>query len=109
LSLVGESGCGKSTTGRSLLRLVDSQGGEIRLGGRDIGRLKTSELQALRRDIQFVFQDPFASLDPRVTVGFSIMEPLLVHGVAKGKEAEQRVAELLQRVGLPPEMAQRDP
>ncbi|HEY9269900.1 MULTISPECIES: dipeptide ABC transporter ATP-binding protein [Achromobacter] len=109
LSLVGESGCGKSTTGRSLLRLVDSQGGEIRFGGRDIVRLKNTELQSLRRDIQFVFQDPFASLDPRVTVGFSIMEPLLVHGVAKGRDAERRVAELLERVGLPAEMAQRYP
>ena len=82
---MGESGCGKSTTGRSLLRLVESQGGEIRFGGRDIVRLKNSELQSLRRDIQFVFQDPFASLDPRVTVGFSIMEPLLVHGVSKAR------------------------
>jgi glutathione transport system ATP-binding protein len=109
LSLVGESGCGKSTTGRSLLRLVNSQGGEIKFGGRDIVRLKNNELQSLRRDIQFVFQDPFASLDPRVTVGFSIMEPLLVHGVAKGRDAERRVAELLERVGLPPEMAQRYP
>ncbi|WP_232467667.1 dipeptide ABC transporter ATP-binding protein [Bordetella genomosp. 9] len=109
LALVGESGCGKSTTGRSLLRLTESQGGTILLEGRDIGKLKGAELQALRRDIQFVFQDPFASLDPRVTVGFSIMEPLLVHGVASGKTAERRVAELLERVGLPPEMAQRYP
>ncbi|WP_427185011.1 dipeptide ABC transporter ATP-binding protein [Bordetella bronchialis] len=109
LALVGESGCGKSTTGRSLLRLTESQGGSIRLEGRDIGKLKGAELQALRRDIQFVFQDPFASLDPRVTVGFSIMEPLLVHGVASGKQAEQRVADLLERVGLPASMAQRYP
>ncbi|MFA4913018.1 MAG: dipeptide ABC transporter ATP-binding protein [Burkholderiaceae bacterium] len=109
LALVGESGCGKSTTGRSLLRLVDSQSGEIDFGGRDITKLNNSDLQSLRRDIQFVFQDPFASLDPRVTVGFSIMEPLLVHGVARGKEAERRVSELLERVGMPPEMAQRYP
>jgi len=109
LALVGESGCGKSTTGRSLLRLVEAQGGEILFGGRDIVRLKPSELQTLRRDIQFVFQDPFASLDPRVTVGFSIMEPLLVHGVAKGRAAQARVSELLQRVGLAPEMASRYP
>ncbi|MVW77856.1 dipeptide ABC transporter ATP-binding protein [Bordetella sp. 02P26C-1] len=109
LSLVGESGCGKSTTGRSLLRLVDSQSGQILFGGRDIVKLKNTELQALRRDIQFVFQDPFASLDPRVTVGFSIMEPLLVHGVCSREEAEKRVAELLDRVGLAPEMAQRYP
>jgi glutathione transport system ATP-binding protein len=109
LALVGESGCGKSTTGRSLLRLVESQGGEIRFGGRDITKIGHHELQALRRDIQFVFQDPFASLDPRVTVGFSIMEPLLVHGVAKGREAERRVADLLDRVGLSPAMSQRYP
>jgi len=109
LALVGESGCGKSTTGRSLLRLTESQGGTILLQGRDIGKLKRTQLQSLRRDIQFVFQDPFASLDPRVTVGFSIMEPLLVHGVASGKTAERRVAQLLERVGMPAAMAQRYP
>ena len=88
LALVGESGCGKSTTGRSLLRLVESQSGAIEFGGRNILDLPTSEVQALRRDIQFIFQDPFASLDPRLTVGFSIMEPLLVHKVMGREDAQ---------------------
>ncbi len=109
LALVGESGCGKSTTGRSLLRLVESQGGSITFDGRRIDLLKGSALSHLRRDIQFIFQDPYASLDPRLTVGFSIMEPLLVHGIARGQEAERRVASLLERVGLLPEHAQRYP
>ncbi|MDM8358343.1 dipeptide ABC transporter ATP-binding protein [Pandoraea communis] len=109
LGLVGESGCGKSTTGRALLRLVASQGGSIEFGGKPIHDLAGRALQTLRRDIQFIFQDPFASLDPRLTVGFSIMEPLLVHGVASGAEAEKRVAELLDRVGLPADYAQRYP
>ncbi len=109
LSLVGESGCGKSTTGRSLSRLVDITSGKVEVAGRDIAGLAGKALQALRRDIQFVFQDPFASLDPRLTVGFSIMEPLLVHGVASGQKAQERVAWLLERVGLPVEAAQRYP
>jgi len=109
LALVGESGCGKSTTGRSLLRLVESQGGSITFNGQTITDLKGSALQHLRRDIQFIFQDPYASLDPRLTVGYSIMEPLLVHNVARGKEAEARVAWLLEKVGLLPEHAQRYP
>ncbi|CDY75247.1 Dipeptide transport ATP-binding protein DppD (TC 3.A.1.5.2) [Caballeronia glathei] len=109
LALVGESGCGKSTTGRSLLKLVESQSGSIEFAGRDISSLSGPALQSLRRDIQFIFQDPFASLNPRLTVGFSIMEPLLVHGVAKGKEAEARVDWLLEKVGLPAEAAQRYP
>jgi glutathione transport system ATP-binding protein len=109
LALVGESGCGKSTTGRSLLRLVDVAKGSMEFEGRDIATLPTRDLRPLRRDIQMIFQDPFASLDPRLTVGFSIAEPLYVHGVAKGDEAEQRVAWLLRQVGLPPDHAQRYP
>ncbi len=109
LSLVGESGCGKSTTGRSLARLIEFDGGEVRLAGRDIAGLHGAALQALRRDIQFVFQDPFASLDPRLTVGFSIMEPMLIHRLCPEAEAQERVRRLLERVGLPAEAAHRYP
>ena len=109
LSLVGESGCGKSTTGRSLARLVEFDAGQVEVAGRDIATLEGRALQQLRRDLQFVFQDPFASLDPRLTVGFSVMEPLLVHRIAEGAEAERRVAWLLERVGLPADAAARYP
>ena len=109
LALVGESGCGKSTTGRSLLRLVDIEGGSIEFAGRDIATLPAPELRSVRREIQMIFQDPFASLDPRLTVGFSIAEPLYVHGVAQGKDAEDRVAWLLDHVGLARDHARRYP
>ncbi|PLY36321.1 glutathione ABC transporter ATP-binding protein GsiA [Pectobacterium carotovorum] len=109
LSLVGESGCGKSTTSRALLQLVESQKGEITFNGQRIHQLKGAALQHLRRDIQLIFQDPYASLDPRLTVGFSIMEPLLVHNICRRQEAEKRVEWLLSRVGLEPEHARRYP
>jgi glutathione transport system ATP-binding protein len=109
LALVGESGCGKSTTGRSLMRLVDIAGGSIAFEGRDIAKAPEDDLRAVRRDIQMIFQDPFASLDPRLTVGFSVAEPLYIHGVAKGDEAEERVAWLLEHVGLARDHARRYP
>ncbi len=109
LALVGESGCGKSTTGRSLLRLVESQSGAIEFDGRNILSLPSAELQSLRRNIQFIFQDPFASLDPRLTVGFSIMEPLLVHKMGSRTEIQHRVDWLLERVGLSKAHGQRYP
>ncbi|HEB1083865.1 TPA: glutathione ABC transporter ATP-binding protein GsiA [Escherichia albertii] len=109
LSLVGESGSGKSTTGRALLRLVETQGGEIMFNGQRVDTLSPSKLQSLRRDIQFIFQDPYASLDPRQTIGDSIMEPLRIHGLMRDEKAAARVAWLLERVGLLPEHAWRYP
>ena len=109
LSLVGESGCGKSTTGRSLLQLVKSQNGRIVFDGQDISRLHGDALRDLRRHIQFVFQDPLASLDPRLTVGYSIMEPMRIHRLYPAREAEARMRYLLERVGLPADAAQRYP
>lgn len=109
LALVGESGSGKSTTGRALLRLVESQSGSITFNGSRIDTLAESQLQPLRRDIQFIFQDPFASLDPRQTVGYSILEPLLIHKILPEADAIRRVAWLLERVGLQPEHAWRYP
>ena len=109
LSLVGESGCGKTTTGRSLLQLVKSKAGSIEFDGKNIGALRGSAMQTLRRHIQFIFQDPFASLDPRMSVGYSIMEPLLIHGVARGKAAQDRVRWLMDKCGLLPEMIDRYP
>jgi peptide/nickel transport system ATP-binding protein/oligopeptide transport system ATP-binding protein len=100
LGLVGESGCGKSTVARSILRLIEPTGGSIRLNGKDITHLRKSELRPNRRSMQIIFQDPFASLNPRMTAGDIVGEPLTVHGLASGQENRQRVAELFQQVGL---------
>jgi oligopeptide transport system ATP-binding protein len=110
LGLVGESGCGKSTTGRSILRLIEPDAGTIRFAGRDIMALSGGALRALRRDMQIVFQDPFASLDPRMTVGATIGEALVVHGLATGRrQFEERVAGLLEAVGLRTQHMRRYP
>ncbi len=109
LGLVGESGCGKSTIGRSLIGLETPRSGDIFFDGHDLMRLSSAHLQKLRRNIQYVFQDPYASLDPRLTVGFSIMEPLLIHKVCSRQEAERKVAQLLEKVDLDPGVAVRYP
>ena len=110
LGLVGESGCGKSTTGRCILRLIEPSGGEVLFQGADVTRMKGADLQALRRDMQIIFQDPFASLNPRHTVGAIIGEALQIHNLAPNRRArEERVAELLETVGLPAAHMRRFP
>ena len=110
LALVGESGCGKSTTGRAILRLVGSESESIHLQGKEITLMRDTPFQAVRRQIQMVFQDPYASLNPRLTVGFSIAEPLLLHGLKKSlAEATPTVNQLLKSVGLDPSFARRYP
>src|SRR3954465_4384358 len=109
LGLVGESGCGKSTLGRAILRLYDITEGKIIFDGQDVTKLKESDLRELRRRMQVIFQDPYASLNPRHSVGRMIAEPLKVHGLASGKQASARVRELLQTVGLPADAASRFP
>jgi oligopeptide transport system ATP-binding protein len=110
LGLVGESGCGKSTTGRLILRLIEPTSGEVWFQGRDITALDRNALGTLRRDMQIIFQDPYASLNPRMTVGAIIGEALVIHGLAKGRRAiEDRVVELLETVGLKPDQMRRFP
>ncbi len=109
LGLVGESGCGKSTVARSILRLVEPTSGSIALNGLDITHLGKSELRRHRRSMQIIFQDPFASLNPRMTAGDIVGEPLSVHGMAMGNEKRKRVAELFEQVGLRPDQMHNYP
>jgi oligopeptide transport system ATP-binding protein len=109
LGLVGESGCGKSTVARSILRLVEPTSGAIRLDGRDITHLGKTELRPNRRSMQIIFQDPFASLNPRMTAGDIVGEPLIVHGLATGRQKQDRVAELFEQVGLRPDQMRNYP
>ncbi len=109
LSLVGESGCGKTTTGRSLMRLAKPLSGSVEFDSRLIDSRDEASISYLRRNMQFIFQDPFASLNPRMRVGDSIKEPMLIHGIAQGKDADRRGGELLERVGLTARMADRWP
>jgi oligopeptide transport system ATP-binding protein len=109
LGLVGESGCGKSTTGRTVLQLYRPTSGEVDFDSVNLVELRGSDLRKMRKKMQMIFQDPYASLNPRMTVGEIVGEPLVVHQVAKGKEVEQRVEHLLELVGLNPSFANRFP
>ena len=109
LALVGESGCGKSTTGRSVMRLIEPLSGSVLLDGEDVLKLDRKTLRERRKRMQMIFQDPFASLNPRMDVGTTIAEPLLINRLATRSEAQDKVAELLHRVGLHPDMASRFP
>ena len=109
LALVGESGCGKSTTGRAVLRLIEPTSGSVQFDGNDVLALGTGDLRRLRRKMQIVFQDPFLSLNPRMSIGAIVREGLTIHKLAEGAAADARVRQLLEEVGLRPEYASRYP
>ena len=109
LGVVGESGCGKSTLARVMLRLIEPTGGEVLFEGKNMTTANKAELRRMRRDIQIIFQDPYASLDPRQRVGDMLTEPLTIHGLARGEAAKRRVLELLELVGLPADSVRKFP
>jgi len=109
LGLVGESGCGKTTLARTVLRLVEPTGGEVLFDGIPVFSLKREELRRLRRRIQIIFQDPYGSLNPRLTIGSMIAEPIKIHKIARGNAVRERVADLLEKVGIPPDHMNRYP
>ena len=109
LGLVGESGCGKSTLARTILQLVPTTGGAVILNGRNLGEASRAEMLDCRRDLQMIFQDPYASLNPRMTVHATLAEPLLVHGICGPSEVQARVDELMRLVGLAPRFARKYP
>ncbi|MGH7676863.1 MAG: ABC transporter ATP-binding protein, partial [Gemmatimonadaceae bacterium] len=109
LGLVGESGCGKTTTGRAVLRLIEPTAGEVVFEGRDVRNLDAASLRQLRRRMQIIFQDPFSSLNPRMTIGAIVREGITIHRLAEGADADRRVKQLLEEVGLRPEYANRYP
>jgi len=109
VGLVGESGCGKSTAARAILRLIEPSAGEVIFEGQDILKLGKKPMRSLRRQMQIIFQDPYASLNPRMTVASIVGEPLEIHRIAKGREKEEKVANILEKVGLRPEHMRRYP
>jgi oligopeptide transport system ATP-binding protein len=109
LGLVGESGSGKTTVGRCILRLIEPTAGDVRFGDRDVLKLGREDLRRLRREMQIIFQDPYASLNPRMTIGSIVGEPFAIHDIARGKEREDRVKALLEMVGLDPRYVKRYP
>ncbi|GGE32151.1 ABC transporter ATP-binding protein [Agaricicola taiwanensis] len=107
--IVGESGCGKSTAGRSILRLVEPDAGQVFYQGEDLLTANRKRMRALRREIQIIFQDPYASLNPRLTIGRTLAEPMLLHGVATRRDVEEKIQSVLAEVGLPPQAMQKYP